>query len=248
MLGVADAFDAGLAARAAALRRRGLGALILLVAACNAAMLGLSRLGYSLAPNRQIPSLRRAPAPDARDAGRGHRARRAARGRAACCPTDLEFLVGIYAFGATLAFTIVAPVGHPAALPRARPRPPVQDAAQRPRRRRRAAAAGGARRAAVGRRVRLACSSLHDGARWVGVGWMAFGVALYVDYRTVEGKPVLQARDGARDGAHAPRAPEAEYGSILVPDARHAARRRHHADRRAARRRGERRTTARAAR
>ena len=31
-------------------------AIAILVAACNAAMLGVSRLGYSLALNRQIPS------------------------------------------------------------------------------------------------------------------------------------------------------------------------------------------------
>src|SRR4029078_8605663 len=34
-----------------------LSAIAILIAACQAAMLGLSRLGYSLATNRQIPSL-----------------------------------------------------------------------------------------------------------------------------------------------------------------------------------------------
>ena len=64
-------------------------ALALLVIACNAAMFGLSRLGYSLALNRQIPSLRRPAAPALQHAGRADRARRAARGRARRCrPTS----------------------------------------------------------------------------------------------------------------------------------------------------------------
>ena len=68
-------------------------------------MLGLSRLAYSLSTNRQIPS----------GLGRLHPQRSTpyvliifagliAAGLAA--PEDLDFLVGIYAFGATLAFTI----------------------------------------------------------------------------------------------------------------------------------------------
>ena len=57
-------------------------AIALLVIACNAAMFGLSRLGYSLALNRQIPSLVGWLHPALRHAGRPDRARRAARGRA----------------------------------------------------------------------------------------------------------------------------------------------------------------------
>ena len=76
-----------------------------LFAAAGSAMLGVSRVGYSLATNRQIPSA----------IGRLHgrwgtpyviigAAALAAAGLV--LPTDLEFLVGIYAFGALLAFTI----------------------------------------------------------------------------------------------------------------------------------------------
>ena len=48
-----------------------------LIAASNSAMLGLSRLAYSLSRNRQIPSAMGAPAPDALDAVRAdhHRPR-----------------------------------------------------------------------------------------------------------------------------------------------------------------------------
>src|SRR5206468_2461534 len=76
-----------------------------LVAAAQSAMLGLSRLAYSLATNRQIPSA----------VGRLHPTRStpyvviaiaAVLALVLVIPEDLEFLVGIYAFGALLAFTI----------------------------------------------------------------------------------------------------------------------------------------------
>ena len=76
-----------------------------LLAAANSAMLGLSRLAYSLSTNRQIPS----------GLGRLHPERSTpyvliilagliAAGLVA--PENLDFLIGIYAFGAMLAFTI----------------------------------------------------------------------------------------------------------------------------------------------
>src|SRR5260370_42239334 len=82
----------------------GLGALTL-VAAATSAMLGLSRLAYSLSTNRQIPSV----------LGRLHPTRSTPyvliiiAGLIAAglvVPEDLDFLVGIYAFGAMLAFTV----------------------------------------------------------------------------------------------------------------------------------------------
>ena len=80
-------------------------ATVTLLAAANSAMLGLSRLAYSLSTNRQIPSA----------LGRLHPVRSTpyvliiiagviAAGLVAT--EDLSFLIGIYAFGATLAFTI----------------------------------------------------------------------------------------------------------------------------------------------
>src|SRR3712207_7537556 len=55
MLGIADAFEPAWFAEP--LRYLiAVSAIVILIAACNAAMLGLSRLGYSLALNRQIPS------------------------------------------------------------------------------------------------------------------------------------------------------------------------------------------------
>jgi APA family basic amino acid/polyamine antiporter len=74
-------------------------------AASGSAMLGVSRVGYSLATNRQIPSA----------VGRLHQRYgtpfvimtiAAVSAAALVLPTDLELLVGIFAFGALLSFTI----------------------------------------------------------------------------------------------------------------------------------------------
>src|SRR3954466_13762706 len=81
-------------------------AVVILVSAAQAAMLGLSRLGYALAVNPQIPS------------GLGHLHPRRATpvviiGIGAVVaiglllPANLEFLAAICAFGATVAFFIV---------------------------------------------------------------------------------------------------------------------------------------------
>ena len=70
-------------------------------------MLGLSRLGYSLAINRQIPSRSGRLHPTLLHAVRGDRASARSLAVALLIPPDLEFLAGIYAFGATLAFTLV---------------------------------------------------------------------------------------------------------------------------------------------
>jgi APA family basic amino acid/polyamine antiporter len=56
----------------------------------------------------------------------------------------------------------------------------------------------------------------HQEARIAGLAWMAFGLALYVIYRTTEGKPVFK-RVTIPAGALAREREEAEYGSILVP-------------------------------
>ena len=57
---------------------------------------------------------------------------------------------------------------------------------------------------------------LHDAARWVGLGWMGSGVALYVIYRLVEGKPVFK-RVTVPARALTRHEIEAEFDSILVP-------------------------------
>jgi APA family basic amino acid/polyamine antiporter len=57
---------------------------------------------------------------------------------------------------------------------------------------------------------------LHAGARYVGLGWLVAGLALYVTYRTTQDKPLLR-RVTIPDRALRHEALEPEFGSILVP-------------------------------
>jgi APA family basic amino acid/polyamine antiporter len=214
MLGVAAAFEqAWLADTLRVLV--GISAFAILVIACNAAMLGLSRLGYSLALNRQIPSA----------IGRLHPTRAtpvvvigvgALLAILLLIPADIELLAAIYAFGATISFTIVhlsvirlrwtepdrdRPFKIPLNLPLGRGELPVT-------------AALGAVLSCV---AFVSVLTLHGDGRWAGAGWMTFGIGLYVIYRLAEGKPILKRvtipeRALTRRGGS-----KAEYGSILVP-------------------------------
>ena len=189
-------------------------ALALLVIACNAAMFGLTRLGYSLALNRQIPSAvgRLHPRFDTPIVLIGLGTLLAI---ALVLPADLELLAAIYAFGATLAFLLV----HLAVI-RLRFREPERD---RPYRMPfnlplgRAALPLTAVLGAVMSAVAFgSVIVLHDAARFVGAGWLLFGVVLYVGYRTVEGKPIFK-RVSVPAKALTRREVDAEFGSILVP-------------------------------
>jgi basic amino acid/polyamine antiporter, APA family len=130
-------------------------------------------------------------------------------------PADLDFLVGICAFGATIAFAIVTigvirlrwrepdrdrPYKMPLNVPLGRGELPLL--------------------AVLGALMSLAALGAllfyHGGSRWVGVAWMAFGVALYVYYRISEDKPVFRRVTVPEKTLTRPRQ-EAEYGSILVP-------------------------------
>jgi APA family basic amino acid/polyamine antiporter len=189
-------------------------ATVTLVLACHAAMLGLSRLSYSLTTNRQIPSV----------LGRLHPrygtpfaviVLAAVLATALVVPRDLEALAGVYAFGAMLAFLIahvsiiVLRYREPdrerpyrvALSVRVRggdlPLPAVLGAAM---------AAGGL----------LSLLAFHESARYVGIVWTMAGIALYVTYRRVNEMPVLQ-RVVVSEAALRSEPVRAEYGSILVP-------------------------------
>jgi APA family basic amino acid/polyamine antiporter len=185
-----------------------------LTAAAGSAMLGVSRVGYSMATNRQIPSA----------VGRLHPrwgtpfviiAAAAVGAAALVLPTSLELLVGIYAFGALLAFTI-AHVSVIALRFRERDRvrgyavPLSVDfgGASVP-----LPAVLGALLAAAGW---IAVLVYHAGARWVGGTWLLAGLVLYVTYRKSEQKPLLR-RVTIPDRALRYEALEPEFGSILVP-------------------------------
>ncbi|MGH3995115.1 MAG: APC family permease, partial [Pseudonocardiaceae bacterium] len=104
VLGVVSEFDPGWLAEAFRYAVGGIGALVL-VQAVNGQMLGLGRLTYSLGTNRQVPSV----------ISRLHEERStpyvaimiaAVLAFALATSADVEFLAGIFAFGAMLAFTL----------------------------------------------------------------------------------------------------------------------------------------------
>jgi APA family basic amino acid/polyamine antiporter len=185
-----------------------------LTAAAGSSMLGVSRVGYSLATNRQIPTA------IGRLSGRWGTPvvviGAAALGAGALVlPADLELLVGIYAFGALLAFTIAhvsvivlrfrepgrnRPFAVPLSVSIAGGRVPLP-------------AVLGAVLAVAGW---VAVLVFHAGARYVGLGWLLAGLLLYVAYRKSEQKPLLR-RVTIPERALRYETLEPEFGSILVP-------------------------------
>ncbi len=195
-----------------------LAATLTLVEAAASAMLGLSRLAYSLSLNRQIPS----------GLGRLHPTRgtpfvfiivAAVLASALVIPEDLDFLVGIYAFGALIGLLLahlsviklryVEPERHrPYAMPLSvpfrggsLPLPAVL----------------GAVLAGI---AFVSVLVFHGGARYVGMAWMLVGVVFYVVYRTTQDKS-LTKRVTVRESALRRDRDEledlGEFGSILVP-------------------------------
>jgi basic amino acid/polyamine antiporter, APA family len=185
----------------------------MLLVAMNGQMLGLARLTYSLATNRQIPSA----------AGRLHPRRgtpyiaigiAAVMALALALPHDLEFLAGVFAFGAMIAFAIAhlsvivlrfREAGRPSAF-----RVPLSI---------RAGKGSIPLPAALGALFAIAAwisvVALHEGARVIGGIWMALGVTLYVVYRRGQGKSLTQRFTIPAEALQ--ERDEAEYGSILVP-------------------------------
>jgi len=186
-----------------------------LIAACNGAMLGLSRLAYNLSRNRQIPSR----------IGRLHKTWStpyvaisigAVLAGALVIPEDLDALIGIYAFGALLGLTIahVSIIALRFREPdRKRPyRVPFNVKVRGipvpvP------AVAGALLSAATWVSVLL----YHSGARWVGLGWMTAGILLYVAYRAGAEKSLVKRVVVPEEALRRATAPVAEFGSILVP-------------------------------
>jgi len=189
-------------------------AALTLVTAARSAMLGLSRLAFSLATNRQIPSA----------LGRLHPQRAtpfvligvaALIAGALVVTANLDFLFGIFAFGAMLAFTIahlsicVLRYREPD-----RPRPyrmpggiswrggvlPLP-------------AALGALLSGAGW---ITVVVLHAGARYLGLAWVLGGIAFFVLYRKREGRAV-GARVTVPEAVLRAGPADRDFGSILVP-------------------------------
>ncbi|MFN2616160.1 MAG: amino acid permease [Thermoleophilaceae bacterium] len=212
VIGVVSAFHPHWTMQAFRYAVGAMGALVLFQAT-NGQMLGVARLTYSLATNRQVPSV----------LGRLHE--RHSTPYVAMClaaaiallltlPADVDFLAGLFAFGAMLAFTLA----HLSVIVLRFREPQRQTAFRVPLSVRVGGgsiplpSALGALMSAAGW---VSVIVLHQGARIAGTAWMVAGAGLYVVYRKSQGKS-LTRRFRIPDEALQD-AVDAEYGSILVP-------------------------------
>ena len=212
MLGMASVLDPDWLADAARYTVA-IGAGTLLLVAMNGQMLGLARLGYSLATNRQIPSL----------AGRLHRSRgtpfvviviAGLIGFGLALTDDVVFLAGVFAYGAMVTFALAhlsvvvlrfREADRPSAF-----RMPLSI---------RAGSGSVPLPAAAGAVLALAMWAsvvlLHEGGRVIGTAWMVLGVTLYVAHRKTQGRSLTKRFTVPAEALQ--ERVEAEYGSILVP-------------------------------
>jgi APA family basic amino acid/polyamine antiporter len=183
--------------------------------AATTALLGVSRHIYTLAINRQIPSWlgklnSRHATPHVAIAISGVIA------IGLVAPTDVKLLAGIYAFGATLAITIAQlsivrlriteperprPFRVPFDIPWRGARLPVPAIFA----------------AVVSGLAFISVLAYHDRARWVGGGWMLFGLLFYVVYRKVFEGTTLTKRVSVTEKALTKQVPEVAFRNILVP-------------------------------
>jgi basic amino acid/polyamine antiporter, APA family len=186
-----------------------------LIWAASISMLGVSRHIYTLAINRQIPSWlgkldRRTATPYVAIVISGVIA------IGLVVPTDVKLLAGIYAFGATLAITIAhlsiirlrvtqpekrRPFRIPLGVPWGHAELPLPAILA----------------AILSGLAFLSVLAYHSTARWVGLGWMAFGLTFYVVYRKVFEGTTLTRRVTVTERALTKQAPAIEFSNILVP-------------------------------
>jgi APA family basic amino acid/polyamine antiporter len=188
-------------------------AALVLVTALNGQMLGLSRLAYSLATNRQIPSA----------VGKLHGDPAApfvailiaaVLSFVLVLTLDLKQMAGIFAYGAMLAFTIA----HLSIIALRFREPEFERPFRVPLSfefRGRSVPAPALLGALLSFLAWISVLVLHHGARYVGSAWMAGGIVLYVVYRKSQGKSLRRRFTIPAAALYEP--PEVEYGSILVP-------------------------------
>ncbi len=185
----------------------------ILLTAMNGQMLGVARLSYSLATNRQIPSAVGRLHPQL---GTPYVAIMIAGvlAFALALPHDVKFLTGIFAFGAMLTFAI-AHVSVIVLRFREAGRPSAFRVPLSVRFRGGSIPLPSALGALLSVGAWVSVVVLHDGARVVGGLWMAFGLALYVIYRRSQGKPLRKRFTIPATALQ--ETSDSEYGSILVP-------------------------------
>ena len=186
-----------------------------LIWAASISMLGVSRHIYTLAINRQIPSWlgkldRRTATPYVAIMISGLIA------VGLVVPTDVKLLAGIYAFGATLAITIAhlsiirlritqpekrRPFRIPLGVPWGHAELPLPSILA----------------ALLSGLAFLSVLAYHSTARWVGLGWMAFGLTFYVVYRKVFEGTTLTKRVSVTERALTKQVPDIEFSNVLVP-------------------------------
>ncbi|HET7119695.1 MAG TPA: amino acid permease [Solirubrobacterales bacterium] len=186
-----------------------------LIWAANTSMLGVSRHIYTLAINRQIPSWlgkleRRKATPYVAIVISGLIA------IGLVVPTNVKLLAAIYAFGATLAITIA----HLSIIRLRVKAPDLRRPFKVP-----FGFAWGPAELPLPSIVAAVLSGLafvsvlayHATARWVGLGWMLFGLTFYVVYRKVFEGTTLTKRVSVPEHALTKQVPEVEFSNILVP-------------------------------
>jgi len=213
LLGVAAGFDQQWLAQGSRFVIAAI-AVVTLIAAANSTMLGLSRLAYSLSTHRQIPSA----------LGRLHSTRftpwvliviATIVAVSLAVTGDLSLLLNVYAFGALLGLTIAhASIIRLRITEPDRPRPYAVPFNLRL----------GGKSIPLPAVAGMVLSALlwlsvvwtHPSARWVGFGWMAGGLLLYLVYRLSSGKTLTKRVTVPREALRG-EATEVEYESILVP-------------------------------
>jgi APA family basic amino acid/polyamine antiporter len=183
--------------------------------AVTTALLGVSRHIYTLAINRQIPSWlgklnSRHATPHVAIAISGVIA------IGLVLPTNVKLLAGLYAFGAMLAITIAQlSILRLRVTQPDRPRPfrvPLDvewRGAQLP--------LPALFAAVISALAFLSVLAYHDTARWVGLGWMTFGLLFYVVYRKVFEGTTLTKRVSVSEKALTKQVAEVAFRNILVP-------------------------------
>jgi APA family basic amino acid/polyamine antiporter len=186
-----------------------------LIWAASTSMLGVSRHIYTLAINRQIPSWlgkldKRTATPYIAIVISGVIA------IGLVIPTNVKLLAAIYAFGATLAITIAhlsiirlrvkapdktRPFRIPIGVPWGMAELPLPALVA----------------ALLSALAFISVLAFHTTARWVGLGWMAFGLVFYVVYRKLIEGTTLTKRVSVTERALTKQVPEVEFSNILVP-------------------------------